>query len=400
MILSKKYKEELDKIVMSEDMKKRILHNVLKENIEAKSDEMQVKKHRSLKRNMQMIAACFTVVVCVSIVKNNPQILKVEDRNMEQEEMIKDKDGENKDLHSSQVDQPDNVSKNSSKSEGVMWNNSEANDISKNKKESSEVAPNNGQTQNFQKDNGSGEGSENNNEVINVNSNNDEVNELINNNDGQSPKISNENSGDSNKNGNSSKEKQKESNSGNLVASSVPSIALATDGSVNKSTEIQKPIDSDNSLKSNVITKDETTNADKNENSQLEMRNPIKEYKTLEEAEGAVKFKINTIKSMPKGFNIDNLSVISNEIIEITYKNNEQDVINFRAGKEIDNISGDYNTYKTENTENINGISVELKGDNNKINLATWKNGEISYSIHSLNGSDKDIILSIVKSSL
>lgn len=37
MILSKKYREQLNKIVMTEDMKKRILHNVLKEDIKVKT---------------------------------------------------------------------------------------------------------------------------------------------------------------------------------------------------------------------------------------------------------------------------------------------------------------------------------------------------------------------------
>lgn len=437
MILSKKYKEELDKIVMSEDMKKRILHNVLNENIEAKSNEIPVKKYGSLKRNMQMIAACFAVVVCVSVIKNNPQILKVKDRNMEQEEMYNGKDGENKILPSGKVEQSDDVSKNSSKSEDVIGNSSEAKDTSKsesesnNKNESRDVAQSNGQIANSQNVNNKGKNIENvNNEVRNDKIDNGGANNLENNSSDQAPKISNGHSGNADKsevsgsldssdnsentnsnynggdkskydNGNSPKEKQKESSSVSLVASSNKSIGPAPEGSVDENTETQKPIDSDNSLKNSVINKDGTNNANKSEDSQLVMGgNPIKEYKTLEEAEDAVKFKISTIKSMPKGFNIDNLSVISNEIIEITYENSEQDVINFRAGKEIENISGDYNIYKVENTVNINSMSVELRGNNNKINLAAWKKGEISYSIYSMNGSDGEEILNMIRSSL
>ena len=84
MILSKKYNEEINKIVMNDDMKKRILQNVLaanenynsaEENIKVKTTIPKVKKYNNFKRNMQMVAACFTVVLCLSVAKTFWSIL-------------------------------------------------------------------------------------------------------------------------------------------------------------------------------------------------------------------------------------------------------------------------------------------------------------------------------------
>ena len=101
MILSKKYKEELDKIVMNDEMKKRILSNVLNNNLEVKRTIPIVKKNVKLKRNMQLVAACFTVAVCLSVFKNYPEFFKIENNNIKQNQdseksLDKDNDFKNK----------------------------------------------------------------------------------------------------------------------------------------------------------------------------------------------------------------------------------------------------------------------------------------------------------------
>lgn len=373
MILSKKYKEELDKIVMSEDMKKRILHNVLKENVEVKSGEMEIKKNINFKRKMTIAAACFTVAVCVSVAKNNKQILTIENRNIRQEEVSKDKDIENKILPNSEE----------SKVSDAMKNNGEEDS---NINQTSEVSGEYGNNDERQEKNDTGRYDDKNNNL----NESSESSKLSDSDINKESKANNENS---NPYGNSSASKQKRKGS-------EPSVANSNSGVKINSEESANPIGSTDILKNNVIDKNETNDMNKKEDSQgVLVGSYIKEYKTLEEAESAVKFNINTIKSMPKGFNIDNLTVISNEIIEITYKNKEQDVINFRAGKEIDNISGDYSIYEVEKTLKINGVNVNLKGNKEKIfNLATWEKDNISYSISLINGNNEDDILNMIKS--
>ncbi|NRZ87562.1 uncharacterized protein YaaW (UPF0174 family) [Clostridium beijerinckii] len=82
--MSNKYKEELNKIVMNDDMKKRILQNVLAENKKDNNEEKEIKvkttmpkvKKYNAKRNMQMAAACGAILICLSVAKSYPMLFK------------------------------------------------------------------------------------------------------------------------------------------------------------------------------------------------------------------------------------------------------------------------------------------------------------------------------------
>lgn len=105
---------------------------------------------------------------------------------------------------------------------------------------------------------------------------------------------------------------------------------------------------------------------------------------------------MNSLKTLPKGFKIESISVISNEIIQVEYNDGNNNII-FRAGKGIDNISGDYNIYKVKDTAKVNGTNINLEGNKSKkYNLATWEKDGISYSISAENGIDEKTILDMI----
>ena len=85
-----------------------------------------------------------------------------------------------------------------------------------------------------------------------------------------------------------------------------------------------------------------------------------------------------------------------NKIIQVKY-NDGSNNITFRAGKDIDNISGDYNVYQVKDTAKVNGISINLEGNKSEeYNLAVWEKDGISYSISDENGIDEKTILDMV----
>jgi len=99
---------------------------------------------------------------------------------------------------------------------------------------------------------------------------------------------------------------------------------------------------------------------------------------------------------LPKGFKMESISVISNEMIQVEYNDGTNNLI-FRAGKDIDNISGDYNVYQVKDTAKVNGINITLEGNKSKeYNLAAWEKDGISYSISAENGIDEKTILDMV----
>jgi AAA ATPase containing von Willebrand factor type A (vWA) domain len=344
MILSKKYKEELDKIVMNDEMKKRILSNVLKNNIEVKSTIPVNKKNVRLKRNMQLVAACFTVAVCLSVYKNYPEFFKIENNNLKQNQEIE-----------KSIDKDSNL---------------------ENEKESEIYGDN--------EDNTTNNDSIKNNEPINSAGKNEE----------NSNNNSSENKGDD-KNKKSVEDIQKEQ----VIDNSNSGIAAKTNPEIQTNNEKA----ADNNLKVTATNQDENANKENDELGNTPMVTNgyfSRDYKTLEEAEKAVNFKINPVKVLPQGFNINNINVISNEIIQINYSSGEKD-FSFRAGKQIENLSGDYNEYKINKSFKVNDVNINLKGNKDKIiNLVTWEKGGISYSISSRNGVEEETLLNMIKSSL
>lgn len=347
MILSKKYKEELDKIVMNDEMKKRILSNVLNNKIEIKSTIPVNKKNVKIKRNMQLVAACFTVAVCLSVVKNYPEFFKIENNNLKQNQEI-DKS----------IDKDSNLG---------------------NVKESEIYGDN--------EDNTTNNDSIKNNEPINSAGKNEETNKKNN---------SAENKDDDNngKSAESVPKKQGKDNS-NINSGMAPKTSPEIQNNNEKA--------ADNNLMVAAKNQDENVNKENDDSGNSPMVSSVyftKDYKTLEEAEKTVGFKINPVKVLPQGFNMNNINVISDEIIQIKYSIGEKD-ISFRAGKEIENISGDYNEYKFNKSFKLNDVNINLKGNKDKIiNLATWEKGDISYSISSTNGIEEETMLNMIKSSL
>lgn len=56
--------------------------------------------------------------------------------------------------------------------------------------------------------------------------------------------------------------------------------------------------------------------------------------------------------------------------------------LTYRKAKGTEDISGDYNSYTYENTIEVFGKKVTLKGsDKDKISLAIWNDGTYAYSI-------------------
>lgn len=396
MILSKKYKQELDKIVMSEDMKQRILNNVLNNNIEAKGTIPAVVKHIKFKRNMQLAAACFTVVICLSVVKSHPELFKPETSNIKQNQEISNNEEneissnseENKTINNSKVRDTDDNKNNTydssldstSDNTGSGKHESLNTDISRNAEDKKGTTVKNENNNNLDK----------------------KENQVPIENKDKNPNVSQVNSSiapNTNKDPQTNEADPTEKANEPVVTSSTPQTNEIGKEANNESLEDTSKEAADNENKE----KNEKRKSDDESDSAPKFMISTfssKEYKTIEEAEAAAKLQIKPIDTLPKGFNTDRISVIADTTIQVGYSNG-QDFITFRAGKDSENISGDYNEYIIKKTTKINGIDVNLNGNKDKLyNLATWKKEGISYSISSTNDINEDEIENMVKSSL
>lgn len=121
--------------------------------------------------------------------------------------------------------------------------------------------------------------------------------------------------------------------------------------------------------------------------------NPLTGHESLAELAKAVGFDIKA-PAVPAGYTAAAYIDISGELAEVFYENGS-DTLLYRVSKGEGDNSGDYNTYSTNKTVNVNGVSVEMRG-NDKVNVAVWSNGGFAYSVSSEQGiAEADVIAAV-----
>ncbi len=121
--------------------------------------------------------------------------------------------------------------------------------------------------------------------------------------------------------------------------------------------------------------------------------NPLTGHESLAELEKAVGFTIKA-PTVPAGFKADAYIDISGDLAEVFYVNGDNTLV-YRVSKGEGDNSGDYNTYSSKKTVDVNGVSVEMRG-NDTVNVATWSNGGFAYSVSSEQGiSEADVITAV-----
>ncbi len=110
------------------------------------------------------------------------------------------------------------------------------------------------------------------------------------------------------------------------------------------------------------------------------MPNPFTDNDTLEEAEKNAGFSIQ-VPDKISGVSATAFRNLDQELLEVIYYNGDQEVARIRKGTTRDDISGDYTKYSEVKTEKIGDRDVTLKGNDGKVVLAVWKDGEYSYAV-------------------
>lgn len=123
----------------------------------------------------------------------------------------------------------------------------------------------------------------------------------------------------------------------------------------------------------------------------------IKELNSAEELSQSIGFEIQEAENIP--FPVRSKTYISlwDEIAQITYSG-ETGTLVYRKSAESGDISGDYNTYDTEETLEVSGMAVTLKGSDGTYSLAVWQSGDYSYSITVSEGISQNEMISVIES--
>lgn len=129
--------------------------------------------------------------------------------------------------------------------------------------------------------------------------------------------------------------------------------------------------DSDTENFGEEIFFDETSDSDKDE------------IGSLKDAQEKVEYDVKAPAFMPKGYEIDNITLTQDDNIKVTYQN-DFDLVTYTIG-DCESDDDIFNRYSVVRTEDVNGVTVTLKGNGNIYNDIEWNDGKV-YSLYSENG--------------
>ena len=146
------------------------------------------------------------------------------------------------------------------------------------------------------------------------------------------------------------------------------------------------------SVKDNVIT---IKTDNDNDNEFVGIPNPFVEYKTVDEAKKVLPNSA-VVPSNVKGYELTNVSVMSNEMLQLIYENGDKE-ITYRVEKGSDDISGDYNVYKDIKTVKVGDVEVKVRKSEETMS-AIWTNGDLTFSLYSNGNLTEKNITDIISS--
>ena len=122
--------------------------------------------------------------------------------------------------------------------------------------------------------------------------------------------------------------------------------------------------------------------------STLQTPDPFTEYETLADMEKEVGFDF-IVPSAINGF--DTCAYRANRggsMAEVIFKNGDEE-IRFRKAAGDEDISGNHTHFPEQEVVDVNGTAVTMKGEDGKVNLATWSADGYAYSIDCTTAADK-----------
>ncbi|MGI6030062.1 MAG: S-layer homology domain-containing protein [Eubacteriales bacterium] len=129
----------------------------------------------------------------------------------------------------------------------------------------------------------------------------------------------------------------------------------------------------------------------------VEIPNPFISCQTMDDAAQIAGFSMTLPSSVPNWVNTSKIRAVQSNMIEVIYQGN-QNQLTIRKAVGTEDISGDFTTYSDVHTEDVNNHCVTVKGNDGKIMVATWTDGNYTYSIQTAAGLEHDALVSIVSS--
>ncbi len=129
---------------------------------------------------------------------------------------------------------------------------------------------------------------------------------------------------------------------------------------------------------------------------QTQIPNPFTKYETIDEALKAVNFNALYPANAPEGYEVSDIFVISGEMLQIVYKNADNEIM-YRTQKGTEDISGDCNTFKSTQALKVGDITASVRTSDNGMSVI-WTSNGLTYSVYSDKALTNESISSIISS--
>lgn len=121
------------------------------------------------------------------------------------------------------------------------------------------------------------------------------------------------------------------------------------------------------------------------------------EFDSAAELSAYVGFEVKDLTNVPFAIASVEYYAIDADFAEVDYRSmGDVTSLCYRKSVGTEDNSGDYNTYDVNETEEIAGCTVALKGDSERYYLATWNDGTHAYSVGLSDGCTRDELVSVV----
>lgn len=127
-----------------------------------------------------------------------------------------------------------------------------------------------------------------------------------------------------------------------------------------------------------------------------EIPDPFTECETMDEAAKLAGFNLCAPDTVAGQEKTAIRVLTAGGLVEVIYGSGDEQVVIRKAAGSTD-ISGDYNEYSATETAAVEGVEVTLKGDGDKVNLATFASNGYAYSIASSSGMTKVSVTALIK---
>lgn len=124
---------------------------------------------------------------------------------------------------------------------------------------------------------------------------------------------------------------------------------------------------------------------------------PLTDHATLAELEQTVAFPIKQ-PVLPEGYTVSSFSDIHKTLGQIIYQNGGQRIV-YRISRDDGDISGDYTNYSNKCTVEMEGVSVQLRGED-AFHAALWRDQGFTHSVCASAGLTTEQIAQMVAATL